>query len=111
MTRESFRAPHAEPVPDLQGGVREGAVRLSGCTLGNAPGRADHFEVERGTTLNRSLDRIESERVAGSTQERLTEEEAPRLSSPHTATLTLRIPALTQIECRRLGMQRLPVPI
>jgi len=31
---------------DLQSGVREGAVRLSGCPLGDAPGRADHFEVE-----------------------------------------------------------------
>jgi len=32
-------------------GVREGAVRLSGCPVGDAPGRADHFEVERGTAL------------------------------------------------------------
>jgi hypothetical protein len=24
---------------------------LSGCPLGDAPGRADHFEVERGTAL------------------------------------------------------------
>jgi hypothetical protein len=39
--------------PDLQSGVREGAVRLSRFTLGNAPAGADHFEVERGTSSAR----------------------------------------------------------
>ena len=37
--------------PDLQSGVREGAVRLSERALGNAAGGADHFEVQRGTAL------------------------------------------------------------
>src|SRR5260370_20151607 len=37
--------------PDLQSGVREGAVRLSECASGNAPGGEDHFEVKRGPVL------------------------------------------------------------
>jgi hypothetical protein len=35
----------------LQSGVREGVVRLSRCSLGDAAGREDHFEIERGTGL------------------------------------------------------------
>jgi hypothetical protein len=36
----------------LQSGVREGVVRLSRCSLGDAAGREDHFEIERGTAPN-----------------------------------------------------------
>jgi hypothetical protein len=37
--------------PDLQSSVREGAVRLSGCTLGDAARGEDYFEVARRTAL------------------------------------------------------------
>jgi hypothetical protein len=37
--------------PDLQSGVRQGAVCLSRGTFGKAPRGEDHFEVERGTSL------------------------------------------------------------